>query len=110
MPAISPPPEAPTTATSGFTPSLSRSSQISRPAVPCPAMTSGSSNGGTSTAPRFCAMSRAIAARSSLSRSYSTTSAPSAAVRSRLAFGASDGITITAGMPQSAAACATPWA
>jgi hypothetical protein len=70
----------------------------------------GSSNGGTSTAPRCCAMSRAMAARSSRSRSYSTISAPSAAVRSRLAFGASDGITITAGRPQSLAAAATPWA
>ena len=52
MPAISPPPEAPTTAMSGFTPSAVKSSTISRPAVPCPAMTSGSSNGDTSVAPR----------------------------------------------------------
>ena len=53
MPAIRPPPEAPTTTTSGLRPSAARSSTISRPAVPCPAITIGSSNGGTSTAPRF---------------------------------------------------------
>ncbi len=43
MPAASPPPEAPITATSGVTPSAVRSSMISRPAVPWPAMMKGSS-------------------------------------------------------------------
>src|SRR6185295_551866 len=41
MPAASPPPEAPITATSGVTPSAVRSSMISRPAVPWPAMMKG---------------------------------------------------------------------
>ena len=44
----------------------SRSSTISRPAVPCPAMINGSSYGGTSVAPRFSAISRAMPSRSSL--------------------------------------------
>ena len=48
--------------------------------------------------------------RSSFSRSYSTTSAPNAAVRSRFGFGASDGMTITDGMFSSFAAWATPCA
>ncbi len=73
-------------------------------------MISGSSNGGTSVAPRFSRSARAMPARSSRSRSYSTTSPPNAAVRWRLGSGASDGITIAAGTPHSDAACATPWA
>jgi len=60
--------------------------------------------------PRTSAILREIASRSSRSRSYSTTSAPSAAVRSRLGRGASRGMTMTAGMPNSFAAAATPWA
>src|SRR4029077_17371467 len=55
-------------------------------------------------------MSRAIASRSSRSRSYSTTSAPKALVRSRLASGASAGITMVARMLRICAAAATPWA
>ena len=67
-------------------------------------MTIGSSNGATQD--RAARLHDVAGDRraSSVLRSYSTTSAPSAAVRSRLSFGASDGITITAGMLQSLAA------
>ena len=50
------------------------------------------------------------ASRSSLAVPTVTISAPSAATRSRLMAGASDGMTMTAGTPSSRAARATPWA
>src|SRR3984893_480323 len=55
-------------------------------------------------------MSREMASRSSRSRSYKTTSAPYALVRSRLERGASAGITMVARMFRISAAPATPWA
>src|SRR6202790_4035706 len=55
-------------------------------------------------------MSREMASRSSRSRSYKTTSAPYALVRSRLERGASAGITMFARMFRICAAAATPWA
>src|ERR1700730_17974801 len=55
-------------------------------------------------------MSREMASRSSRSRSYKTTSAPYALVRSRLERGASAGITMVACMFRICAAAATPWA
>src|SRR6266566_7019272 len=55
-------------------------------------------------------MPLAIASRSSRARSYSTTSAPKALVRSRLESGASAGITMVAGILRIFAAAATPWA
>src|SRR6202049_151900 len=55
-------------------------------------------------------MSREMASRSSRSRSYKTTSAPYALVRSRLERGASAGITMVARMFRICAAAATPWA
>src|SRR5882757_6252392 len=51
-PALSPPPEAVTTITSGTSPNAARSSTISRPVVPCPAMICASSYGGTKVALR----------------------------------------------------------
>src|SRR3984893_6297289 len=55
-------------------------------------------------------MPLAMASRSSRSRSYSTTSAPYALVRSRLDSGASAGITMVACIFRICAAAATPWA
>src|SRR6202158_839428 len=55
-------------------------------------------------------MPLAMASRSSRSRSYSTTCAPYALVRSRLESGASAGITMVACMFRIFAAAATPWA
>ena len=69
MPLARPPPPQQTSATSGFIPIAAKSSAISRPAVPCPATMYGSSNDGTSTAPRSAASAAAITSRFSVRRS-----------------------------------------
>ena len=93
-----------TTARSG------RSSAISSPTVPWPAMIRSSSKGGMIARPRRAAISSATRWRSSLAVPTMTISAPSAATRSRFTSGASDGMTTTAVAPSSRAARATPWA
>ena len=60
--------------------------------------------------PRFAAIASATRLRSSEAVPTTTTSAPSASTRARLSAGASDGMTITAGTPNSRAARATPCA
>ena len=60
--------------------------------------------------PRCAAIDSATSLRSSLAVPTVTIWAPSAATRSRLIVGASDGMTMTAGTPRSFAARATPWA
>ena len=97
-PLASPPPPigTRTTARSG------RSSTISSPTVPWPAMIRSSSNGGMIASPRCAAISSATRCRSSLAVPTTTISAPSAATRSRLTAGASDGMTTTAGAPEQA--------
>src|SRR5262249_46849468 len=69
IPAVNPPPDAVTAMMSGTSPSAARSSTISQPVVPCPAMISASSYGGTSAAWRLSAISCAMAWRSSRARS-----------------------------------------
>ncbi len=61
IPPISPPPPTGTATTSA----VGTSSASSRPIVPWPATTNGSSNGGTSTAPVFLANSEAASMQSS---------------------------------------------
>ena len=73
-------------------------------------MIRSSSNGGMIARPRSAAIRSATAWRSSLAVPTTTISAPSAATRSRLIAGASDGMTTTAGAPSRRAARATPWA
>ncbi len=87
-----------------------RSSTISSPTVPCPAMIRSSSKGGMMARPRSAAMASARSLRSSDAGPTTTISAPSAATRSRLTAGASSGMTTTALVPSSRAARATPWA
>ena len=93
-----------TAATSG------RSSTISRPTVPWPAMIRSSSNGGMTRARVGGDRLGALAGARRTPCPTMTISAPSAATRSRLIAGASDGMTTTAGAPSSRAARATPWA
>ena len=71
-PAISPPP--PTGTTTVWTSGTSAST--SRPTVPCPAMTSGWSNGGMSTAPVSAENRAAAASASSTAWPTSSTLAP----------------------------------
>jgi hypothetical protein len=104
MPLASPPPPTGTStqATSG------RSATISRPTVPCPAITSWWSNGGTIVMPRSAAISAHRFSRSG--GATSSISAPSARVASILTGDDTSGITITQGMPNAravnASACA----
>jgi hypothetical protein len=60
--------------------------------------------------PRSAAICSATICRSSLAVPTTTIWAPSAATRSRLIAGASEGMTTTHGAPSSRAARATPWA
>jgi hypothetical protein len=106
MPETSPPPPTATT-------SVSRSGwarSISRPMVPCPAITSGSSKGCTKASP--CSSARRIAwsRASSKPSPWSSTSAPKPRVRSTLTAGVASGITITARRPRRWAWWATPCA
>ena len=106
MPDESPPPETGTRTllTSG------RSSAISSPAVPWPAMMRRSSYGSIITMPRCATRSSATWCRSSELGPVKTISAPSRRTPSTLTCGAASGITITAGAPSSRAARATAWA
>ena len=106
MPLIIPPPPTGTSTVS----TSGRSSRISNPIVPWPAMIFSSSYGGTMAYPHFAASSCALSIRSSLPGPTNTISAPSAAVASRFIAGALLGITITAFTPNALAAYATPCA
>ena len=99
-PEISPPP--PTGTTTRSTPG--QSAAISRPIVPCPAITRRSSNGGIDTAPRCVAMSRVAASRAARLGAETTISAPSSRMAVTFTAGALSGTTTTAGIPSSAAA------
>lgn len=100
-PEINPPPDIGTTTAS----TSGRSSRISRPMVPWPAITSGWSNGGISAAPRSATRASARSTRSVMPTMK--TSAPSAFVASILTAGVLSGITIAAGTPCRRAANAT---
>ena len=73
-------------------------------------MIRSSSYGGMIDRPRSAAIASATSRRSSLELPTMTIWAPSAATRSRLIAGASDGMTTTDGAPSRRAARATPWA
>ena len=72
IPPIRPPPPTPTTTTS----TSGRSSRISSPALPWPAMTAGSSNGWQYTSPRSASSSLTRWSVSPTWAPWSTTSAP----------------------------------
>gem|GEM_PF-2205856 len=94
MPAIRPPPPTGTTM-------VSRSgccSSISTATVPCPAATTGSSNGWMKIKPRASARSSVCCTLSSKPVPCSTTSAPKSRVRCTLLNGVPMGITMVAGM------------
>ncbi len=103
MPEISPPPLTGTTtrSTSG------RSSAISSPIVPWPAITCRSSNGGTTRYPCSAASSAVAASRALSDGAHHTSSAPLRAIASVFVRGAVCGTTTTACTPSSAAAYAT---
>jgi hypothetical protein len=86
-------------------------SASSRPIVPCPAITSGSSNGCTNVAPVSSTYPRAESRHSSSAGPVSSISAPYARVASTFAIGASCGMKMRARAPTSRAAHATacPW-
>ena len=73
-------------------------------------MIRSSSNGGTTAAPIFSAISRATVSRVAEVIPALTTSAPYARVASTFDCTEFSGMTIVAGMPRSLAARATPWA
>ena len=106
-PAARPPPESGTrtAARSG------RSSISSRPAVPWPAMTCGSSKGGISARPSVSARRRESAAASSWERPAMRTSAPRARIAATLAAGTRADMQTTARRLRARAAKATarPW-
>ena len=106
-PAARPPPESGTrtAARSG------RSSISSRPAVPWPAMTCGSSKGGISARPSVSARRRESAAASSWERPVMRTSAPRARIAATLASGTRADMQTTARKERARAAKATarPW-
>jgi hypothetical protein len=106
VPASRPPPPKGTTivATSGH------SFTISSAAVPAPAMIRSSSNGGTTVAPIFPAISRATVSRVAEVTPAETTFAPYAWVASTFERTEFSGMTMVAGMPRRRAARATPWA
>lgn len=103
IPEISPPPLTGTTtrSTSG------RSSAISSPIVPCPAITWRSSNGGTTTYPCSAASPAVTASRAVSDGAHRTSSAPLRSIASVFVRGAVSGTTTTACTPSSAAAYAT---
>jgi len=107
MPATSPPPPIGTKIASGGSESWRR---ISMPMLPCPAITSGSSNGWMKVSPRSRAISRACSQAWSKSSPCSCTSPPRSSTACTLIAGVVCGMTITAGMPRRRAASATPWA
>ncbi|MNH24899.1 hypothetical protein D3C79_848560 [compost metagenome] len=78
--------------------------------VPCPAITSGSSNGGTKVAPSLSASFRAWARAWGKLSPCNTTWPPRERTPSTLSSGVVVGITMVARMPSSRAARATPWA
>src|SRR5690554_590208 len=106
MPEMSPPPPTGTRTMS----SSGRSASSSRARLPCPAMTSGSSNGWTGVRPRSSRTASYVANRSPSAR---ITSPPYARVASILAGTAVAGITTVADVPacraaQASAAAALP--
>ena len=80
------------------------------PIVPCPAITSGSSNGCTKTSPSRSMRRFASASASEYDSPCNTTSAPRRRTASTFTSGVVTGMTITARQPSSPAARATPWA
>ena len=86
-------------------------SASSRPIVPWPATTSGSSNGCTNVAPLSATYAAAASSASSSAGPVSSMSAPYVRVASTFAIGASCGMKIRAFAPTSRAAHATacPW-
>jgi len=102
-----PPPTAQNTAS---TCAMSVWLQISTPIVPCPAITSGWSNGGIIVRP--CASARRIdsALASSKLAPWKTTLAPSRSTFSHLMLGVPRGITIVQGIDKCAPLIATPCA
>ena len=78
--------------------------------VPCPAITSGSSNGWISTRPLVAVNSSQRAFASAKVSPASSTSAPSSRTASTLISGVVCGITISALRPRCRAENATPWA
>ena len=108
--AVATPPSRPPPPTGTMTASTpGRSSTISRPAVPAPASTTGSSNGCTNVNPRASRTSASLA-NSVLRSSWKTISAPYARTASTFDRGASEGITTTHGASTLRAAHATAWA
>ena len=103
MPLARPPPPTGTTilARSGT------SSSSSRPSVPWPATTSGSSNGCTKAMPASCARARAAATHSSTPAPPRCTIAPSAPHPSTFDSGASTGMNTSHGTPRALAAWAS---
>jgi hypothetical protein len=85
-------------------------SRISSPAVPCPAMTCGWSNGWMNTLPRSAASALAATSASSTVTPLRMTSAPYALVASTFGNGAPCGIYTRALAPSMLAARATPCA
>ena len=107
MPATSPPPPTGTKIACGVSGAWRR---ISIPTVPCPAITSGSSNGWTYTRPVRRATSPARAFASSKESPCRLTSAPSRRTASTLMPWVVSGMTMRAVMPRWRAARATPCA
>ena len=86
---------------------MTKSSAISTPIVPCPAITSRSSNGATGWYPRTRAISLVAAILAASVGSTRISSAPVDAIASVLTAGAFSGTTIAARTPRSRAAYAT---
>ena len=107
IPPISPPPDIGTTTVRV----PGRSARISRPAVPCPAITMGSSKGCTNVRPSSSTSRRAAASASSCVGPATTTRAPSAAIASDFTDGTRLLKQTTASIPRSAETRATarPW-
>ncbi|MNH29959.1 hypothetical protein D3C79_902220 [compost metagenome] len=78
--------------------------------VPCPAITSGSSNGGTKVAPSLSASFSACARAWGKLSPCSTTCPPRERTPSTFSDGVVVGMTMVAFMPRCDAARATPWA
>ena len=86
-------------------------SSSSSPSVPCPAITSGSSNGWTNAIAGSCAASSCAASSASSTVAPTIrTSAPSAFAASTLEIGAGSGMNTTQRTPRDRAAYATAWA
>ena len=86
-----------------------RALRISRPIVPCPAITSSSSKGCMSVRPVSAAIWSALSYASSYTPGTRTTSAPYERVASTFEIGAPSGMHMTALSPALCAASATPW-